>query len=41
MLRNGLLTSLGVITLYLLQAELTPALTVALLTLLVGAEGAA
>ncbi len=40
-LRVMLVTALGIVALYALSAELTPALAVALLTLLVGAEGAA
>lgn len=39
--RVMVVTALGIVTLYLLSAELTPALAVALLTLLVGAEGVA
>ncbi|HUY76089.1 MAG TPA: HPP family protein [Ktedonobacterales bacterium] len=40
-LRIVTVTALGIAALYLLQAELTPALAVALLTLLVGASGVA
>jgi CBS-domain-containing membrane protein len=39
--RVMLVTALGIAALYLLHAELTPALAVALLTLLVGAQGIA
>jgi CBS-domain-containing membrane protein len=37
--RVMIVTALGIVALYVLHAELTPALAVALLTLLVGAEG--
>jgi len=40
-LRVMVVTALGIAALYLLHAELTPALAVALLTLLVGGEGVA
>lgn len=40
-LRVAAVTALSIIALYLLRAELTPALAVALLTLLVGASGVA
>lgn len=40
-LRVAAVTALGIVALHLLRAELTPALAVALLTLLVGASGVA